>query len=93
MKHLKAIDYLRIELEREKQIVKDNPEVKESADYHIKVLEEMIFELENLQVNHNSYLLLKVLDKKMNTIKTRLEYFYVGLVSSVLGVITGLIII
>lgn len=72
----KAIYYLKIQLENEKQLVKDNPEIKENAEDNIKVLEEMIFELENLQVNHN-----------------KLEYFYIVLVSWVLGVMVGLIII
>lgn len=90
MLKLKAIYYLKIQLENEKQLVKDNPEIKENAEDNIKVLEEMIFELENLQVNHNNYLLLKDMD---NTIKIRLEYFYIVLVSWVLGVMVGLIII
>ena len=64
MLKLKAIYYLKIQLENEKQLVKDNPEIKENAEDNIKVLEEMIFELENLQVNHNNYLLLKDMDKK-----------------------------
>ena len=93
MLKLKAIYYLKIQLENEKQLVKDNPEIKENAEDNIKVLEEMIFELENLQVNHNNYLLLKDMDKKINTIKIRLEYFYIVLVSWVLGVMVGLIII
>lgn len=87
MKYLRALDYLRMELEREKQIVKDNPEVKESADYNIKVLEEMIFELVNLQSNHNNSTLLQDIDSKINTIKTRLNNFILGTIFFVLGAI------
>lgn len=91
MKYLRALDYLRMELEREKQIVKDNPEVKESADYNIKVLEEMIFELVNLQSNHNNSTLLQDIDSKINTIKTRLNNFILGTIFFVLGAIFILI--
>lgn len=92
MKHLRALDYLRMELEREKQIVKDNPEVKESADYNIKVLEEMILELVNLQSNHNNSTLLQDIDEKINIINTKLNNFILGTVFFVLGAIIGLLL-
>lgn len=88
MKYLRALDYLRMELEREKQIVKDNPEVKESADYNIKVLEEMILELVQLEHTHNNSILLQDIDEKINTIKTRLNNFILGTIFFVLGAIT-----
>lgn len=69
---LEVLDYLRTELEKEKKTTEDNPEIKESAEYNIKVLEEMIFELEQAQSNRNNPILLQNIDRKISIISTLL---------------------
>lgn len=92
-KHLKALDYLRIELEREKQIVEDNPEIKESSKDNIKALEEMIFELVQVQSNHNNSMLLQDIDEKINIIKSRLTNYLIFFFSTGFGILVALLLI
>lgn len=67
-----------------------NPEIKESAEYNIKVLEEMIFEL--VQSNHNNSMLLQDIDEKINIIKSRLTNYILVFFSAIFGVIFALLI-
>ncbi len=69
-----------------------NPEIKESAEYNIKVLEEMIFELVQVQSNHNNSMLLQDIDEKINIIKSRLTNYILVFFSAIFGVIFALLI-